>query len=157
MTQTCPVTYVDAIRDSTTSATSSGCADRFSGAMALTAARTSSHDAVHGVSTRPGATALTRTSGPTTFASSRVTWLSAALLAAYGIDEPVGRTPASDDTLTTQPAPVARRCGIAATVSCHVPTTLTSYNRRNTSGVAASRSPCGITIVVPALFTRTSS
>jgi ketoreductase RED2 len=40
---------------------------------------------------RPGATAFTRTSGPTALASSRVTWLSAALLAAYGIDEPVGR------------------------------------------------------------------
>src|SRR3954463_12956498 len=126
MTQTWPVTYVDAISASTTSATSSGWADRFSGDIAFTAARTSSQSSVQGVSTRPGPTALTRTSGPTTFAKSRVTWLSAALLAAYGIDDPVGRTPASDDTLTTQPAPLPRRCGMAATVNAHVPTTLTS-------------------------------
>lgn len=86
----------------------------------------SCHSAVHGVSTSPGATALTRTAGPTVLAKSNVRWFSAALLTAYGIDEPAGRIPASELTFTTQPSPDARRCGIAATVTCHAPTTLTS-------------------------------
>src|SRR3954467_7120274 len=104
---------------------------------------------------RPGATALTRICGPRVLASSTVRWLSAALLTAYGTDDPVGRTPASDATLTMQPAPVSRRCGTAATVTCHAPTTFTSNSRRNTSGVADSRSECGMTCVVPALLTST--
>ena len=47
--------------------------------------------------------------------------------------------------------------GTAATVTCQVPMTLTSKMRRHTSGVAASRSPWGMTWVVPALLTSTSS
>src|SRR4051812_23383101 len=136
---------------------SSGRPDRWSGAEERTTSRTASQSAVHGVSTRPGATALTRTSGPTTLASRRVTWLSAAFDAAYGIELPVWRTPASEVTLTTTPAPDERKWGRAATVTCHVPTTFTSKIRRHTSGVTASRSWWGMTTVVPALFTSTSS
>ena len=55
-----------------TSATSSGVPLRLSGATALTKPRTVSQSAVHGVSISPGATAFTRTSGPTTLASSAV-------------------------------------------------------------------------------------
>ena len=70
---------------------------------------------------------------------------------------PVGRSPAREETLTTWPRPEARRCSTAATVTCQVPKTLTSKIRRQTSGVAASRSWWGMTSVVPALLTRTSS
>src|ERR1700733_696298 len=98
-----------------TSATSSGRPERFSGATWLTPSRTTSQSAVQGVSTSPGATALTRTSGPTTLARSTVMWLRAALLAAYGMEEPVGRTPATEATLTTDPW-ASRRAGRAATV-----------------------------------------
>ena len=58
---------------------SSGRAGRFSGASAVTYSRIVSHPAIQGVSVRPGATALTRISGPSTRASSRVRWFSAAL------------------------------------------------------------------------------
>ena len=67
----------------------------------------------------PGATAFTRTSGPTALASSAVRWLSAAFDAAYGMEEPVGRSPAIDETLTMLPWR-RRSAGIAATESCHV-------------------------------------
>ena len=70
---------------------------------------------------------------------------------------PTGRVPASDETLTTWPRPDVRRWGTAATVSCQVPMTFVSKMRRHTSGDAASRSLWGITAVVPALLTRTSS
>ncbi len=46
---------------------------------------------------------------------------------------------------------------MAATVIAHVPKTLTSKMRRHTSTEAAARSWCGITAVVPALFTSVSS
>src|SRR4051812_15468300 len=102
------------------SATSSGCADFFNGVLACTYDRISCQSSVHGVSTKPGATAFTQISGPSTLASKRVRWLSAAFDAAYGIELPVGRTPASDVTLTTLAAPAALRCGTAATVTVHV-------------------------------------
>ena len=102
-----------------------------------------------------GATAFTRTPGPTTLATSLVMWLSAALLAAYGMEDPVGRTPATEATFTIDP-PASRSAGMAATDMAHVPKTLTSKIRRHTSTVAASRSWCGITAVVPALFTSVS-
>ena len=41
------------------------------------------------------------------------------MLAAYGMDEPVGRTPATDATLTTDPC-ASRSAGRAATVMAHV-------------------------------------
>ena len=58
---------------------------------------------------------------------------------------PVGRSPASDETLITWPCPEARRWATAATVTCQVPMTLTSKMRRHTSGEAASRSSWGMT------------
>ena len=82
-------------------------------------------------------------------------WLRAALLAAYGMEEPVGRTPATEATLTTRPW-ASRSAGRAATVMAHVPKTLTSKMRRHTSTDAAATSWCGITAVVPALFTSVS-
>src|ERR1700728_4630952 len=72
------------------------------------------------------------------------------------MEEPVGRTPATEATLTTDPR-ASRRAGMAATVMAHVPKTLTSKMRRQTSVDAAARSWCGITAVVPALFTSVSS
>src|SRR5438552_2721437 len=100
--------------------------------MATTAARRSVHSAVHGVSTSPGATALTRTCGPTTLASSRVMWLSAALLTAYGMDEPDGRTPASDDTFT-------RRRTTASPIPDVEPVTSATGESSDTSDTAADR------------------
>ena len=67
----------------------------------------------------------------------------------------MGRTPASDDTFTTEPL-ASRKAGNAATVRDQVPKTLTSKIRRHTSTEAASRSWWGITAVVPALLTRVS-
>src|SRR4051812_48852349 len=93
--------------------------------MAATASWRAPQSAVHGVATSPGATAFTRI-GPYDFASSTVMWLSAALVIAYAIDEPVGRRPAIDVMFTTLGSSDARRCGIAALVSHHVPNTLTS-------------------------------
>ena len=55
---------------------------RFIGETDETPARTACQSAVHGVSTKPGATAFTLISGPRTAAKSRVWWCSAALLAA---------------------------------------------------------------------------
>src|SRR4051794_4629568 len=136
---TWPVTYPLRTRASTASAQSSGVAERCSGEMAPTAACRSSQSAVHGVATRPGATALTRT-GPHDLASSNVSWFSAAFVIEYAMDEPVGRTPATDVTITTFGSSAARRWGIAALVSHHVPNTLTSKVRRKMSSVSASRS-----------------
>ena len=73
----------------------------------------SGHPAVIGVSTSPGATAFTRMSGASDSASSFVTWCSAALEAAYGMDEPVGRTPATDVMFTIEPR-LCRSAGSAA-------------------------------------------
>ena len=52
------------------------------------------------------------------------------------MEEPVGRTPATEATLTTDPW-ASRRAGRAATVMAHVPKTLTSKMRRHTSTEAA--------------------
>lgn len=46
-------------------------------------------------------------------------WSSAAFAVAQAIDDPVGRTPASD--VTSLPAGDSRRCAMAASVSHHVP------------------------------------
>src|SRR3954451_24927421 len=100
--------------------------------MAATASCRGPQSAVHGVATSPGATALTRT-GPHDLASSSVMWFSAALVMAYAMDEPVGRIPAIDVTLTTFPSGDSRRCGMAALVSHHVPKTFTSNVRRKIS------------------------
>src|SRR3954449_9074949 len=109
----------------TASAQSSGVAERWSGATAAMAAWTSVQPDVHGVSTSPGATALTRT-GAHDFARRAVMWLRAALLIAYAIDDPPARMPATDVMLTTFASGDFFRCGIAALVSHHVPKTLTS-------------------------------
>src|SRR5689334_23914572 len=95
------------------SATSDGCAGRRMGLDVFHRACASVQSAVSGVSTSPGATALTRTSGPRAAASSLVTWLSAALLAAYAIELPFGRTPAWLVTFTTHPF-ASRSAGRAA-------------------------------------------
>src|SRR3954453_4956480 len=105
--QISPVTYVEHTCASTTSATSSGEATRASGFVATARARASSHDAVHGLSPKPGAPALTRTAGASVAARSRVWWCSAALLAAYGIEEPTAREPAIEPMLTMTPPPGA--------------------------------------------------
>ena len=72
------------------------------------------------------------------------------------MDDPVGRTPATEATLTMDPW-AALSAGTVATDMAHVPNTLTSKMRRHTSTEAAARSWCGIRAVVPALFTRVSS
>ncbi len=48
--------------------------------LLVTCSRISVQPAVHGVSMKPGAIALTRTSGPSVEASRRVRWSTAALL-----------------------------------------------------------------------------
>ena len=81
------------------------------GAMAPTASWSTPQSAVHGVSTSPGAMALTRSPGPRAFASSAVRWLSAAFDAAYGTELPTGRTPASEVQLKSLSHDRARRAG----------------------------------------------
>src|SRR6185437_14436235 len=103
-----------------------------------------------------GATAFTRISGPSTLASSTVRWLSPALDTAYGIELPVGRSPATELMLMTAPSPDSRRAGTQARVMCQGPSTFTPKIRSQTSSVAASRSACGMSCVVPALLTSTS-
>ena len=72
------------------------------------------------------------------------------------MDEPVGRTPATEATFTMLPPSPSPNAGKAATDMAHVAKTLTSKMRRQTSTEAACTSWCGITAVVPALFTRVS-
>ncbi len=131
-------------------------ADRFSGAMCFIPSCSAVQSAVQGVATNPGATAFTRT-GPWLLASSRVIWLSAALVIEYAIDDPTGRTPAIEVMLTTWPSLDWRNSGIAALVSHQVPNTFTSKVLRKISSVSASRSVWGTTVVHPALLTNRSS
>jgi hypothetical protein len=63
------------------------------------------------------------------------------------MDEPTGRTPASDVMLTMTPSPEARRCGAAARTTFHGPITLTRRIFSQISGVATSRSLWGMTAV----------
>src|SRR6202051_351100 len=100
---------------------SSGWPVRFIGASWVMILRVASQSAVHGVSTRPGAMALTRTSGPRVWANRRVRWLRAAFDAAYGIELPIGRMPAIDVTLTIDPL-LCRRAGTAVRLGRQVPT-----------------------------------
>src|SRR3954466_7528939 len=102
---------------------SAGLADLRIGATAWTYSRTVSQSSVHGVSTRPGAMELTRTSGPSTAASRPLRWFSAAFEHAYGIELPVGRKPASEVMVTIEPS-CSRRAGTAARHISHVPKTL---------------------------------
>jgi hypothetical protein len=76
---------------------------------------------------------------------------------AYGIEEPTGRTPASDVMLRITASPEARRCGTAVRTTFHVPITLTRRILSQIWAVAASRSSWGMTAVVPALLTTMSS
>src|SRR5262245_8716676 len=135
---------------------SPGSPERPRGARSFMASCTKPQSAVHGVRTRPGATALTLTDGPVTLASSRVRWLRAALDTAYGTELPVGRRPATDVMLTTLPSPLALRWGMARRMRRKVPSRLTSRMRRKTSSVTASRSAWAMTWVTPALLTSTS-
>jgi hypothetical protein len=144
--------------EATRSATSEGWAGRPMGARSRHSSWACVQSLVMGVSTRPGAMALTRTSGARAAARSRVTWLSAALLAAYGTDEPLGRTPAWLVMLTTEPPAGDRRsAGRAAVQSTQGAIRLTSSSCRQSAGVAAARSWWGMGQLMPALLTRTSS
>ena len=77
--------------------------------------------------------------------------LRAAFETAYGMDDPVGRTPAREEMLRITPSPVSCRRGAAAWTTFQGPTTFTRRMRSQMSLVAASRSWCGMTLVVPAL------
>ena len=79
-----------------------------------------------------------------------------ALDTAYGMELPAGRRPATEVTLMTEPAPLAFRAGTLERVMCQVPMRLVDRILSQTSSVAASRSACGISWVVPALLTRMS-
>ena len=57
---------------------------------------------------------------------------------------------------TTLPSSLLCRCGIAALVSHHVPYTFTLKVLSKISSVNPSKSPCGTSVVHPALFTRMS-
>src|SRR5690606_17709531 len=84
MTTTCPVIHPASSdsKNETALPTSSGTPSRLSGEVAMRSAAWPSWSAVaKRVLTMPGATALTRTSGPSSTASSWVMWLSMALLA----------------------------------------------------------------------------
>jgi len=83
--------------------------------------------------------------------------LIAALDTAYGIELPVGRTPASDVTFTITGLGLLRSSGRAARLRYQVPSRLTSRMRWKISSVTPSRSACGISAVVPALLTTMSS
>jgi len=73
----------------TACAMSSGLAGLRIGARVLHDSWAAVQSAVSGVSTRPSATAITLMTGASDNASSRVTWLSAALVAACGIEAPL--------------------------------------------------------------------
>jgi hypothetical protein len=150
------VTYEFRSNPITASAMSSGRADRCNGTVAAVAACCSCSSAVKGVATRPGATALTLT-GPHDLASRATRWFKAALDMAYAIDEPTGRTPATEVIITTLGSGDWRKNGMAAFVSHQVPNTLTSNVRRKISSVSASRSAWSTSLVQPALLTRMSS
>jgi len=141
---------------STASEQSLAYAERFSGDALVTKSCMVPQSCVHGVCTRPGATALNLI-GPYDLASSTVMWFSAALVIAYAIELPIGRTPAIEVMVTTLPSSLFRRCGIAALVSHHVPYTFTLNVLSKMSSVSPSRSPCGTSVVHPALLTRMSS
>src|SRR5271166_934163 len=83
-TTVCPVTIAaPKPRNTITSAISSGVQRRFSTAFSIVSRRTSSpHSICQELSTAPGATAFTRTSGPRPRARQRVRFTTAALLAA---------------------------------------------------------------------------
>ena len=75
--------------------------------------RSSGHGCVHGVSTSPGATALTRTSGLSAMPRLRVRLISPALLAPYAMLEPRVPRPATDAVFTIEPCVFARCCAAA--------------------------------------------
>ncbi len=140
---------------------SSGLADRRIGARVFHSSCACVQSAVNGVSTSPGATAFTRMSGASDSASKRVMWLSAAFVTEYGIDAPLGRTPACELMLITLPGrprrAASRNAGSASAIKRNGAITLISWSSCQTVGVAAARSACGITRLIPALLTRTSS
>src|ERR1019366_7390131 len=93
---------------------SSGVQRRFSAAFSIDWRRFSSvHAICQELSTAPGATAFTRTSGPTPRARLRVKFTTAALLAAYGVELPCAINPEIEDTDTMAPL-ASRNAGIAA-------------------------------------------
>src|SRR5699024_3399731 len=98
-----PVVYFASINATQAFATAAGTPVRRSGLFASTFARKVDHELVRSVSTKPGAMALTRTSGPIAAASKRVIWSKPALLTAYGIELPPTVEQAIELILTMQP------------------------------------------------------
>src|SRR5215467_5111379 len=86
------------------SAMSSGLQARLSGVRSIDVTlRSSGQSLFHGLSTKPGATALTRTSGASVRARLRVRLISPALLVAYGMLLPLPCTPAIEAVLQIAP------------------------------------------------------
>jgi len=107
------------------------------------------------VFTKPGATTLTRISGPSTRASDMLIVSSAAFDAAYATDEPVPSTEATEEMLTIEPRLVLS-AGAQARIICQGPTRLTRKMPRMSSADSPSRSSCLTNFVVPALLTSAS-
>src|SRR5512145_849111 len=137
------------------SATSSGAHMRLSIVPATDAClRACGQFLVHGESTKPGATALTRISGAKARARLRVRLIKAALVAAYAMLLAWPPRPAIDAVFTIAPR-VDRRCGAAASTQRKGPSRLTPRRRCHNGSLIADRSwgSNGLSAPgVPALF-----
>src|SRR5438270_3826466 len=156
-----PVTIAaPAHRKKMTSAMSSGLQARFRGVFSTDCClRSSGQSLFHGLSTKPGATALTRISGAKVRAKLRVRLMRPALLVAYGMLLPDPITPAIEAVLQIAP-PAAFSAGTAAWAQRNGPIKLVVNILDQNSSVSASRSENGIGVGVagvPALLTRKSS
>ena len=81
---------------------------------------------IQGVSTRPGAIALTRISGPSARARPTVIAFRAPFEAMYAIDEPEPMIDDTDDTFTTAAPGWRRSSGTSARTIWYGPITFTS-------------------------------
>jgi hypothetical protein len=125
-----------------TSAMSSGVQRRFSAAPLMEELRCSSvHSTIQVESTAPGATALTRTSGPRPRARFCVTLITPAFVAEYARLLPARPTPAMEAVLTIAPR-ATFSAGAAALAQRKTPSRLTCSSVSQRSSVMRSSS-CG--------------
>ena len=134
----------------TASAKSSGVAERGRVPWRRRRRASWSQSAVHGVATRPGATAFTRI-GPYDFARCTVMWFDAAFVIAHAIDDPDGRIPGDrgDVHHAREVRCIRGGGGSPAWSPTRCRRRLRSKVLRKISFVNPSRSPWGTTVVEP--------
>src|SRR5580704_720473 len=160
-TRVCAVTMVaSAHRNTMAAAISAGVHARLRSVRSIEAClRAAGHARVHSVSTKPGATALTRASGARARARFLVRLIKPALLAPYAMLDPGMLRPATDAVLQTAPR-AARKAGAAARVHRNGPSRLVikMVCQKGSSSRSSSAGAMGSTVAgVPALLTRKSS